>query len=97
MYSKFHPQKHANTEIQVRDDSSEINMYALSRCHTCSAVPTNMLNLKQGHGWVVVAHAFKSQQRQKDLYEYKARLVYKVSYRTATTITQRNLVFKKPN
>ena len=66
-------------------------MYALSLCHSCSAVPTNMLNLKQGHGWVVVAHAFKSQQRQKDLCEYKARLVYKVSYRTARA-AQRNPV-----
>lgn len=42
----------------------------------------------------MVAHAFKSvlgMQRQKDLYEFKASLVYKASSRTART-TLRNPV-----
>lgn len=33
-------------------------------------------------------------QRQEDFYEFQARLVYKVSSRTAKAITQRNLIVK---
>ena len=36
-------------------------------------------------------------ERQVDLCEFKASLVYKVRYRTARTATQRNPVSKKQN
>ena len=49
----------------------------------------------------MVAHAFKplipalGRQRQADLSEFKASLVYNGSSRTARTVTQRNPVSKK--
>ena len=46
-----------------------------------------------------VLHTFNTSiwEEEAGRSEFEAFLVYKVSYRTATTITQRNLVFKKPN
>ena len=34
-------------------------------------------------------------QRQADLHEFESSLVYRASSRTAMTVTQRNLVFKR--
>ena len=36
-------------------------------------------------------------QKQEDLSEFKASLVYRVNSRTARTVTQRNPVTKNPN
>ena len=46
--------------------------------------------------WCIPLIPALSRQRQEDLCEFKANLVYTVSSRTART-TQRNLVLKKQN
>ena len=49
--------------------------------------------------WAMLVHPFNpiplGRQRQVDLYEFKASLVYRVSSRIARAVTQRNLVSKK--
>ena len=47
--------------------------------------------------WAVMVHPFISvlrRQRQVDLCEYKASLVYRVSFRTARAIIERNTILK---
>ena len=51
--------------------------------------------LKIERGLAVVAHTFNHSTWDPDLYEFKVRLVYKVSSRTARNVTQRNPVSKK--
>lgn len=71
--------------ISVKISELSLEYWAVKR-------PLLVLSWKK-NGWVVVVHTFNPStrsQRQEDLYELEARLVYRMRFRTAKA-TQRYL------